>query len=536
MISPERTKPVKAAAPESTIRSVRNIVSFLRCDTMLHDNSASEMGFYATNLVLLSMKSGKPLFMCNGKGMSPQLASASAYGELIERLQNLAWYMATVYFSEPENTKQQPSLSFGFRYTPDERICTSGELVAMHPDILRKLFLSEREPATSLRGFIEQTMGWSQLTCVPFTNLRTNESVLLPFRFVQWIVGSNGMCAGNTREEALIQGICEVFERYVMKCFYTEPFTPPSIPLELFYGQEILSRIETFEKKYRVSLEVKDCSLGMGYPVLGTLIRDHVHSRYAFHLGADPCPVTALERCLAEHFQCDGGVLVPFGQGEFAGPASDADDGRKRQFHRTITSYSGAWPSALFRQTPDYQFTGFEHPISCSDQDDLMWLLELMDRNSLDLLVRDTSFLGMPSYYTYIPGMSEITTIFGSGFLEALSKFERELPLFYILDSASPSTRSHVSRLVDEVARKSYSGEFLSYTYFQHNNGLPTAGRNANDIGCITPGAMEVTSGPTCFNCTHCQNSESCSYLDMREVWESIKSAMKARAADGACS
>lgn len=42
--------------------------------------------------------------------------------------------------------------------------------------------------------------------------------------------GSNGMSAGNTREEALVQGMSEVVERYVQKRIFSDRPALPDIP------------------------------------------------------------------------------------------------------------------------------------------------------------------------------------------------------------------------------------------------------------------------------------------------------------------
>jgi ribosomal protein S12 methylthiotransferase accessory factor len=41
-----------------------------------------------------------------------------------------------------------------------------------------------------------------------------DKTVKVPINFIAYINASNGMAAGNTIEEALIQASCEVFERY----------------------------------------------------------------------------------------------------------------------------------------------------------------------------------------------------------------------------------------------------------------------------------------------------------------------------------
>ena len=45
-------------------------------------------------------------------------------------------------------------------------------------------------------------------------SLTRRETVKVPINFVTYIHASNGIAAGNTMEEAMIQASCEIFERH----------------------------------------------------------------------------------------------------------------------------------------------------------------------------------------------------------------------------------------------------------------------------------------------------------------------------------
>ena len=49
--------------------------------------------------------------------------------------------------------------------------------------------------------------------CAPFINTKTGKDEYLPTFLVRLALGSNGMSAGNTKEEALVEGISELIER-----------------------------------------------------------------------------------------------------------------------------------------------------------------------------------------------------------------------------------------------------------------------------------------------------------------------------------
>jgi hypothetical protein len=109
------------------------------------------------------------------------------------------------------------------------------------------------------------------------------------------------MCAGNTREEALLQGISEIIERYVNYKILEGSIIPPTIPeeyLKKFPPQYYM--IQTFMKTSNYKLIVKDCSLNEGFPAVGIVVIDSQHQKYFWGLGAHPVFEIALERTLTE--------------------------------------------------------------------------------------------------------------------------------------------------------------------------------------------------------------------------------------------
>ena len=70
----------------------------------------------------------------------------------------------------------------------------------------------------------------NQYSCVPFFHLNSKSEVYMPQSIYMPIYGSNGMCAGNTREEALVQGLSEIIERVVQKKIFIDKISCPNIP------------------------------------------------------------------------------------------------------------------------------------------------------------------------------------------------------------------------------------------------------------------------------------------------------------------
>jgi len=287
-----RIKPYKAVAPEQTVAEIRKRLSRLGL-SFVEEAIRGESGCFSSCLQLMGAIDDEIVFQTMGKGRSSGYAKASAYGEMLERIQNLAFYMMLLYPTRPEAEGVQRAPLFD--YFPDERILTDKE---------------KRRGMDRLacdRSTSDELLQSGTVIGVPFRNIFESRDEYLPFRAFQVIVGSNGMCSGNTPAEAIIHGLCEVFERYVLKRLFLWPTAVPEIPLDWFAGHAIHGDLLRLAAERGCQVQIKDCAMGYRLPVIGLLIRDGEAMRYAFHLGADPSPVTALERCFTE--MCQGGRI-----------------------------------------------------------------------------------------------------------------------------------------------------------------------------------------------------------------------------------
>jgi ribosomal protein S12 methylthiotransferase accessory factor len=545
----KRIKPYKANSPAESVNKIKTILNGLGFQ-FVEEHVDSDSLFKAASLSIINPLNNQIVFSTYGKGNSSEWVSASAWGEMIERIQNLAFYMILIYPSQPET---KVSEDHDFRYYPDEKIFSLG-------------YESNNSFTKYYKDLVQKKHGKNfhndNVTCIPFYSLFQKKTVYLPFRALQVIAGSNGMCSGNTREEALIQGISEIFERFLLKAFYQNPFCPPDIPLSCFEGTEIGLKIIHLTQKHDFKIQIKDCSLGKDYPVIGVLIKNSENC-YAFHLGADPSPVTALERCFTEMFQ--GGAICFQSIEELNNnlPFNLETDFWKKNLSLTIKAYAGQWPPSILGDNPSCEFTGFEHPDSVSDHDDLMYLLNILKNENREVLVRDNSFLGQPSYYIYIPGMSEMTTFPDNSFSNAYLDFDRYLPVVTSLKKSTKHKRSKMMKILPEYIRSSPDNQFKTADYFKFYQEHPVA-RLASDqfLDLINFSLLEGNipdnftkheinanpflnalyekdctfkpsevfhklNIPDCFECDKCKFSITCNLPYLLTVWKSIKECMK---------
>ncbi|VEI46070.1 YcaO-like family [Actinobacillus equuli] len=88
------------------------------------------------------------------------------------------------------------------------------------------------------------------IVALPYTRQSDNQTVYIPQSIIGNLFVSNGMSAGNTKNEARVQGLSEVFERFVKNRIITEAISLPEIPQSVIDGYPtIKASIENSSKK-----------------------------------------------------------------------------------------------------------------------------------------------------------------------------------------------------------------------------------------------------------------------------------------------
>lgn len=518
-----RKKPYKARPPRETIFSIKQILEGLGFVLFEEPVTGSNL-FNSIRLNAINPANGQIIFSTFGKGITVDWAAASAWGEMLERISNLAFYMMLIYPTQPELFIEEGN---DFKYYPDEKVFSMR-------DHIDEAFVKNYIALTGQK-LVPRNLN-CKVTGIPFLNISTQKTEYFPFRAILTFVGSNGMCSGNTREEALIQGISEIFERYVLKAFYLNPFSPPDIPLHLFEGTEISQKIDQVMAHFGYRVTIKDCSMGRAYPVVGVLIRDKQNG-YAFHLGADPSPITALERCFTEMFQGGNICFQSIEELHENLPYNLGSNFWMKNFSLTISAYAGQWPGTILEDKMDYHFNGFPHPDSTSDEDDLQYLLSILKNESRQIFVRDNSFLGQPAYYIYIPGMSEMTNQPDHSFSSVFLEFDYFIPVLTNLENSSEEKITEMKELINRYIEASPNKEFRTSDYFLYNKKHPIAGLSSKQLlelltiskakGSWPEELFNNFHLPHCFNCNDCELEEVCNYSYLLGLWEKLKKMMR---------
>ena len=405
-----RRKAYKARKPEETIELFRQILKEKLNITLKEEFFVGDGEFYSCRISINNNNLGGLDIGTNGKGMTKEYALASAYGEFLERLQNLILISNRSLFydshrddmdSEFVEKATQSGLWLKYAFAPDEEIVIWTEDLRNHYSGI----LDESELTCGDQMYLGK-----EIALLPYANIMTGETVRLPQQLIAANGTANGMCAGNTWLEAIIQGLDEVLERYVLQRIYMENLSFPTIPDEWFSGTEILRKIKKVEKEKGIRFIIKDCSCGLGIPAIGVLILDNKSLRYTFHLGVDPSLITALERCITETYQGFEGIQWLEIDWEIQNKLLDDYQLKETECFKFRQNGTGQIPISVFRQRSDFPLCQQDTAWAISDESDFKKLLMIFKALDRDIYVRDVSFLGVPAYHIYVPGVSGLRT------------------------------------------------------------------------------------------------------------------------------
>ena len=338
------------------------------------------------------------LMFTNGKGASHKACLASALGEYFERL-SCNYFFADFYLGEEFAIDE-------FVHYPDERWFQSDGGV-MPEGLLDDDLWNYYDPDKQLKPEqifdINSGTGRRGICAVPYRRQKDGDIIWFPVNVIGNIYVSNGMSAGNTANEARVQALSEVFERYVKNRIIAEGICLPEVPREVIERFPAIAASIDELQQHGYHLRVADASLGGKYPVMSvTLINPKNGSVFA-SFGAHPCFEVALERTVTELLQGRGlDQLDGFQQ-----PSFDLDEVAD---HHNLESHfidsSGLIAYDFFKRTPDYGFIDWDH--DANTHDEFEYLSNVIHDLGFDIYISDYSHLDVYSCRIIVPGMSDI--------------------------------------------------------------------------------------------------------------------------------
>lgn len=392
----------KEITPEETVKKLKGLLEKLGIEVEEKWSDESSVGTYSLRVCIKGTDIGQ-----NGKGMTKEFAMASGYAEFFERMQN-----GIFRFRMEEPTKEIP-----FRNAPDEKHLTVEELMskenAVFQNILKKNSkenVSKQEQINYIKEVLNETSNLvpkEDYTSLPYYSVKNQDIIYVPDRLFSYLYDTNGMCAGNSKEEALIEGLSEILERYVGIKIFKEKFTLPEIPesyLEKF--PKVKKMVEKLKENSQYYFRLVDCSLGGKYPVAGLYIIEKNTGRFGFKMGAHPDYGIAMERCFTEAAQ--GRDIYEYAETclfDFYG----GENSKNRNLSEFIFSDLSAAPYQVIGEKADFAFTEMPDVSTLDNKTILQNLVKTILQDGYDILVRDVSFLGFTAFSIAIPGMSEVS-------------------------------------------------------------------------------------------------------------------------------
>jgi len=340
------------------------------------------------------------LMFTNGKGSSAKSCLASALGEYFERL-SCNYFFADYYLGEKfANSK--------FVHYPNEKwFMPDGDSLVMPEGLLDEGLWDYYDPESELlpTEIFDTNSGAGErgICALPFERQSDKKEIYFPVNIIGNIYVSNGMSAGNTKNEARVQALSEIYERYVKNKIIAEGISLPQIPKTVIDRYpHIKASIEELEK-HGYFLRVSDASLGGVYPVISvTLINPKDGSVFA-SFGAHPCFEVALERTVTELLQGRSLDMLD----DFQAPSFNMDevaDDHNLEAH--FINSTGLISYDFFKESSDYTFVDWNRNTDTTDE--FEYLSQIATDAGFDIYIMDYGHLGVYACRMIIPGMSDI--------------------------------------------------------------------------------------------------------------------------------
>lgn len=209
---------------------------------------------------------------------------------------------------------------------------------------------------------------------------------------------SNGNAAGNTLEEAILQGFLEVVERDSVSMWWYNAVQRPVVDLASF-GDEYFDKLQRYYRNIGRELWVLDLTADLGIPVMAAVSRktDAGTERLIIGFGAHLDPGIAITRALTEMSQV--GLELDKILDEKLDPDSAAWLLSASLQNKPYLAPASALPA---RQSKD-----FESRWSGDIRDDVLAAVDTARRRGLEVLALDLTRpdIGLPVVKVVVPGM-----------------------------------------------------------------------------------------------------------------------------------
>lgn len=447
----------KDRSPYETLKLIKDYL-YMNQVTTIEKWKFDELEYYSLNVSI----EGTSIFS-NGKGTTRIYALASAYAELMERLNNYS--------------------SFRVKSTILNRFDGSIELKGIKSEIIDNYpnYLRKYEEIMNTKGIIEYNNIFVEVTrrrsksnkmwISTFLNLKNKkQSLELPTDVIDLYYGSNGMAAGNTKSEAIVQGISEILERFSVREVFSLRLTPPIIEQDELVNlpsySNIINSINEIEKNGDLKVEIRDMSLGINLPVVSVIIYNKKNSTYFVKVGSHPIIDIAIERCFTEMFQGRKLTDLVSQKPLFFITSSDDIDSHMNHF---FVNGTGGFPIEFFLKDSSYEKINLINNLKTNIEME-EYLINLIESLGYNAYCSDLSDSYINVVSIIIPGMSEVSK-------ERISILKSELIELrvrdYLLKGFSNYNKKEIEELIEYLnlmKNNSIISEYLWGISLEENN------------------------------------------------------------------
>ncbi len=341
------------------------------------------------------------LMFTNGKGSTKKACLASALGEYFERL-SCNYFFADFYLGEDFSSGE-------FVHYPHERWFKNNDSNdhtipdGLLDEKLWDYYDPDKELTATMIFDTNSGTGERGICACPYQRQRDGKNIWFPINIIGNSYVSNGMSAGNSKNEARVQSLSEIFERYIKNKIIAEGICLPQVPDAVLQRYpKITAAIDKLEQ-HGYHLRIADASLGGRYPVLSVTLINPKNATVFASFGAHPSFEVALERTVTELLQgrdlnqLDGFQAPSFNLDEVA-------DQHNLETH--FIDSSGLIAFNFFKNKADYEFTDWDHDANTSDE--FGYLCNIIHDLDFDVYIADYEHLNVYCCRIIVPGMSDI--------------------------------------------------------------------------------------------------------------------------------
>jgi len=415
---------VRSVSPEVTLTKYRHlidpiggVITWLRRTTSAADpwlhvywaGSNIALKNRALNVLRLSLRTKSA-----GKGSTPQQSEASALCEALER------YCGAFHGDEIRVTKRfadfasenqmnainpnDVQLFSDTQLNDADRINASGHPYNVVPMRFNPDMQTEWSPLWSLTN--------DQVRYLPTSLLYYGKSTDFRGRG-DFVADSNGCAAGNTLEEAILQGFFELVERDAFAVWWYNRLQVPKVDIESF-GDEYLTRACEYYRRLNRDLWVLDITSDLGIPTFVAVSRrnDKQAEDIIYGAGSHFDPHIAAMRAV-----CELNQFLNWVQGtNYGGAGYQVDDPQCLSWWQTATvadhPYLAPDTNTQARCKSSYRLSETD-----SFQKDVQQCQALVESKGMEFLVLDQTRpdVRMPVVRVVVPGMRHYWERFAPG-------------------------------------------------------------------------------------------------------------------------